>query len=209
MEMPTSLKTAGKESLRVLWDGGGVCADHCLEQGKWVRRFLSYICFPAFYYMLSTVTFHITQQTVWVRGTASFLWSCFTLEGYKGFSDFPVPAYMRRSLLVADPGQMRRYNVDLLFGVQTCSCSLTYKGFVWCRWDYASSQCVLIVTETLYSYILFPQKKAGAGPGRPGCKYSCILISLKSKQWDSYHRTLFKARTWKVVPHHTQRERCS
>ena len=79
--------------------------------------------------------------------------------------------------MVADPGQMRRYNIHLLFVTQTCSCSLTYEGFVWCGWDCAFAQCVLSVTKTLCSYVLFPQKEAG----------TCIPLQLGEGQGISIH----------------------
>lgn len=161
MEMPALLKTAGKESLGVSRDVGGFCSDRCLEQSKWVCRFFSYVCFPTSHYTLSTVTFNTVQQTLWVCYTASSLWNCFALGDYKSFSEFPIPVSVRRSLLAAGPGQMRRYNVHLLFVARTCSRSLTYSGVVWCRWDCASAQRALAVTEILCSCILFPQKQAG------------------------------------------------
>lgn len=80
--------------------------------------------------------------------------------------------YVRRSLLVADPGQTRRYGIDLLLAAQTHSCSLTYRGFAWCGWDSASAQRVLALTKTLCSHVLFPQKEVGA----------CIPLPLQKGQ---------------------------
>lgn len=177
MEVPTSLKPASKESLGVSRDVGGFCSDHCLEQSKWVRRFVSCICFPTFHYVLSTVTFNTVLQTLWVHCVASSFWNYFTLEDCKGFSAVPVPTYVRRSLVAADPGQTRRWNIQLLFTAQSCSCSLTYKGVVWCRWDCASAQRVLAITETLCSHIRFPHQEVGA----------CIPLQLREGQGVSIH----------------------
>lgn len=107
METPSSQRLQSRESPRVPQDAGGFGSDRCLEQNKWIHRFLSYIHFPAFHCMLSIVTFNTAQQPLWVPvQSPSCCYEIISPYKFAGVSPtFPTPCTWGTCCLLAALGR--------------------------------------------------------------------------------------------------------
>lgn len=154
MNMPTSLKTAGKESLGFSQNVGGFCSACNKANGS------TGFC-HTFFPQSSLYSLHGYFQcpTPCALGTLDSIFFTKLLLPWR-LQGFLHLLYFHVHEEVTGGGRSwtnERYNIYLLFVAQTHSCLLTYKIFVWSRWDSASSQCV----QTLCIYVLFPQKEVG------------------------------------------------